>query len=70
MNIPKYAIKPCPFCGNGFPVLSHEYYSDTFCIRCPDCQIVFSCDCSGGRDKSVTKLMDAWNRRAVQNETN
>lgn len=59
----KTGLKPCPFCGNEYPLIEHEYYTDTVKICCPHCQIEFSLEAIAGHQKDKDKLIKAWNRR-------
>lgn len=60
----KTGLKPCPFCGNEYPMIEHEYYTDTVKICCPHCQSEFSLDCTAGHNRDKDKLIKAWNRRS------
>ena len=57
-------LKPCPHCGDEFPVLRHFGSTDTYAIQCNHCQTLFSLDCTGGHDRDKDKTIEAWNRRA------
>lgn len=55
-------LKPCPFCTNPYPTITQNYYSGTFEIRCPECDIVFRLG-AGEKGHIEQRIIDAWNRR-------
>lgn len=60
----KTGLKPCPFCGNEYPLLGYEHMIDVVKICCPHCQIEFLPEIIFGYQKDKEKLIKAWNRRA------
>lgn len=56
-------LKPCPFCGNEYPLTEHRKSTDVYLIRCPQCQIYFMNDCTAGHNRNKQKTIEAWNRR-------
>lgn len=56
-------LKPCPFCGDEFPVIRFFKSTGTYAIQCNHCQTMFSMDCAAGRDRSKEVTIAAWNRR-------
>lgn len=57
-------LKPCPFCGYEHPAMQQSMLTNTYSIRCPNCQSVFRLDCTSGYYANYAKTKDAWNRRA------
>lgn len=58
-------LKPCPFCGNEFPMLDNSQ-GYGWQIKCPSCEITFSRDSYAFRGElGKTRLFEAWNRRAT-----
>ena len=62
-------LKPCPFCGDEFPVVRHFGSTDTYAIQCNNCQTLFSMDCTAGHDRKLDITIAAWNRREADHGT-
>lgn len=54
--------KPCPFCGNEYPLLYKDYYSGCYMIHCPNCDIYFRIG-AGEKETIRERIISAWNRR-------
>ncbi len=57
-------LKPCPFCGNEYPLVAHET-GDYYHIECPHCQIIFYDSSAARHEKELKGMIDAWNRRYI-----
>ena len=55
-------LLPCPFCGNEFPLIKHDYWGDFWKIYCPKCGMVFHLD-AGEKAKIRDRIISVWNRR-------
>ena len=61
-------LKPCPFCGNGHPILLINMYEGVR-IKCPNCEIQFTRDFYHHRGElGKLRTIEAWNRRADECE--
>ncbi len=57
-------LKPCPFCGNAFPTITHSGI-EGWRLRCPECNTTFTRDFYEHRGElEKQRLIEAWNRRA------
>ncbi len=64
-------LKPCPFCGNAFPVIRPSAVCVSLSIikiYCPTCDTYFMLGSHGGNEYSEEKTVAAWNRRAEKEE--
>lgn len=60
-------LKPCPFCGNEYPTMTHSQ-TGGWLIRCPACNISFELDYYSHRGElGKQRYVEAWNRRAGDN---
>ena len=55
-------LKPCPFCGNEFPVLRMSSMEGYYKIECPQCDTRFTLG-AGEKQKIRDRIVAAWNRR-------
>lgn len=64
-------LKPCPFCGNKWPTITYNSYSDSFDFACPNCDFKggFGYGSAsvhyGSTERAREKAVEAWNRRPV-----
>lgn len=66
-DVPK--VKPCPFCGSeSVYILSKDGYNDKtaiiFCNACKSVVFIEDNEGEGFDDKTVARAIEAWNRRA------
>lgn len=62
-------LKPCPFCGNEFPILNYSRAIDIFTVSCPNCHLnvhfgYASASVEIGFEKARERAIERWNRRA------
>ena len=63
-------LKPCPHCGNEFPILRPEKVSTTrslYRIYCPACDAYFTLG-AGEKQYIEERIVRAWNRRPDRKE--
>ncbi|MBQ6240895.1 MAG: Lar family restriction alleviation protein [Firmicutes bacterium] len=66
-------LKPCPFCGctDIYITFEHGYLDDSAIVFCNNCKVsvkVEENDQEGFNEKTAKRAVEAWNRRASENE--
>ena len=59
-----HELKPCPFCGNPYPMITMNNYAGTWEISCPECDIRYRLG-AGEKGRIRERIVHNWNRRAV-----